>query len=149
VARTLALAGYGLCYSAAGALFAWAGFLFVALWFEWEAGVVSNWWEAASIVGGFLVAAWLAWWAKRNALAHVSLVVVGAMLSFASGAYLAKLAFHSDGSFESWLVMGGTFWIGATATIAALGGILGLAADALDSTMPNPSSPTIPVTRAA
>jgi hypothetical protein len=149
-ARVLALAGYGLCYSAAGALFAWVSFLFVALRFEWKVGEISDCWEPASIVVGFLFGAWLAWRAKRNAFAHVSLLVVGTTQCLASGAYVAKLALHSEGSFEHGLMIGAALWIGATAAIAAVGGICGLAVQALtDSTAPASSSPTFPVTRAA
>lgn len=150
VASALALAGYGLCYCAAGALFAWGSFLFVALWFEWEAGVVSNCWEAASIVGGFLVAAWLAWRAQGNPIAHLSLLVVGVTQAIASGAFVARFALHSNDSFESGLIIGGAFWFGATAWIAAAGGLFGLVAQVLgDFAAPVPSSPTMPITRAA
>jgi len=138
MAGTLASAGYGLCYSAAGALFAWVSFLFVALWFDWKAGTVSNCWEVGSIVGGFLGGAWLAWRAKRNPLAHVSLLVVGVTQVIASGMCLAKVAFVSDLLEEGWLLMGGAIWIGATAAIAAVGGFCGLAANALrDFTAPD------------
>jgi hypothetical protein len=138
VARTLALAGYGLCYSAAEALIAWVSFLVVALWFEWEANEVTTCWEAGSIVGGLLLGAWLAWRAKSNPLAHISLVIVGATQVVASGMYLAKLTFVADRLEEGWLLMGWVIWIGAAAAIAAIGAFCGLAAYALrDSTAPD------------
>jgi hypothetical protein len=130
VARTLALVGYGLCYSTAGALFAWVSFLFVALWFDWEANEVTTCWEAGSILGGLLLAAWLAWRAKSNTFAHGSLAVLGVTQVITSGAYVARVAFDVE-TVDDWLFAGLAFWIGTTAAIAAVGGICGLAAQAL------------------
>jgi hypothetical protein len=134
----LALIGYGLCYSAAGALLAWVSFLVVALWFDSKVDEVTSCWEAGSIVAGLLVAAWLAWRAKQNTLAHVSLLVLGVTQAIASAMYAARFALDSERTFESWLSTGGAVWIGAAAAIAAVGGFCGLVAHALsDSTAPD------------
>jgi hypothetical protein len=135
-ARTLAWAGYWLCYGVAGALFAWVSFLFVALWFEWEATEVTTCSEAGSIIGGLLFAAWLAWRARSNTWAHVSLVGLGVVQVVSSGAYVSRVAFVAE-TVDDWLFVGLAFWIGATAAIGSVGGICGLAAQALtDSAVP-------------
>jgi hypothetical protein len=138
-ARVLALAGYGPCYSLAGALFAWVSFLIVALWLELKVGDHSTLGEGGSILGGFLVAACLAWRAKRNTFAHFWVMVLGITQTVASGVYMVTAVFDPDRSLEWMLLTGWACWIGVAAAIAAFGGLGGLIANKLRDSVPTGS----------
>lgn len=131
IARVAAFCGYLLFYGAAGALFAWMAGLFVGSWRDLKVGDVVWWVEVAIPIVGFLLGTMVAWHASRNTVAHASIMVIGAAQAVASGIYLETREVDLDNFLGDMILAGIAFWIGVTAAVAALGGVCGLAANAL------------------